>query len=152
MNELPSWFLPLVGVVIAVLMALFGYVIKLAQDVAEIRGDRRVTCEQHGKALECIPPLKVKIERLDQRIEDYMRELDRALNQSLRDWPTHVERDLLMDKLEHGHLSLEEVQRLDRLLVEDMLESTDANRKFRMGMTRARLTWLKSKLEDCHAK
>ena len=109
--------------------------------------------EKALEAIECLPAVKVSVAKLEQRFEDYMAMLNKSLERALRDWPTHQERDILMEKLaEHPkQLTLEEIDRLDCLLVQSMREEQNHERIFKMGMSRASLTWLKSKIESEHA-
>jgi hypothetical protein len=139
-STMPTWLLPLVGVISAVLLAVFGYVVSLARDVSKLQA----VCE----SLVCIPTLKLKVEVLETRMETYMKILDPHLAKVLRDWPTHIERDLLMDKLAHESLNLTEVNRLDILLREAMQETASHEKQLGIGLARARLSWLKSKLES----
>jgi hypothetical protein len=134
------WIGAAVGIVGAVLLAVFGYLLMLARDVSRLQQ----VCEN----VACIPPLKLKVERLETSMELYFKMLDPYLNKALRDWPTHMERDILMDKLEHARLTLADVDRLDALLRAAMREDPDPMRVLGIGFARARLTWLKSRLES----
>jgi hypothetical protein len=126
----PANIWSILGLIIAVAVALVGFFkgyVSLSERVKGTEGN----CNALG-----------------QRMEDWMKMMDLVLAKVMRDWPTHMERDILMDKLARQELTLEEVERLDVLLKGAMRESDDSNRQLMFGMARARLTWLRSQMKE----
>jgi hypothetical protein len=126
----PANIWSIIGLILAVVGALavwFGGYVKLAE---------RVRAAEE------------KIAALDKRMEDYLHMMDLVLAKVLRDWPSHMERDILMEKLAERSLDFCEVERLDVLLKEAMHETDDPNRELMFGMARARLIWLRSQMKE----
>ena len=134
----------ILGAIIVILLALFGYLLVVTKDVSKLQQ----VYDNIYKPIECIAPLKIKVEALETRMDVYLKMLDPYLERALRDWPTHMERDILMARLKHDQLTLVELERLDRLLVDAMLEDPKPEKVIGIGMARARLTWLRSKLQS----
>jgi hypothetical protein len=132
--------IPWLSVLGAVLLAIFGYVLKLAHDLGCI--------QEKCQTLKCLPELRDKVANLDGRMEGYLRDLDRVFEKRLRDWPTHQERDLLMEKLADGRLARGEIYRLDELIIQTMREAHNRENELAWGFVRARLKWLRSKLGE----
>lgn len=129
---LPSWFIPLVGVTLAILMALFGYVIKLTQDVAELK--------QKCQILDCIDVLRREVDLLSGRMELYMKVLDPHLAGIIHS-PLHVRRDALVDRLVEGTLTVEEVHTLACELQQLLKEENNADKKLAAALLLARVEW-----------
>lgn len=140
MSTLPSWFIPLLGTIIAILMALFGYVVKLTQDVAEMREKHRVICEQHTKQLDCIPDLVHKIDLLTGRMELYMKVLDPHLAGIIHS-PIHVRRDRLVDRLVNGELTPTEAKTLACELRDLLAQENNVDKKLAAALLLARVEW-----------
>lgn len=123
-----------VGIIIVLMLAIFGYLLTMTHEHSTL-GQRVTSCE-------------AKNEAIDKRFEDYLKVMDMVLAKVLRDWPSHMERDILMEQLAEGTLDMQAVERLDQLLKEAMREAENPEKELAFGMARARLTWLRSKLRE----
>jgi hypothetical protein len=144
MTTLPAWFLPILGTIIAILLAVFGYVIKLAQEVSEVKENHRILAGQHEHQLNCIPELKRSLDLLTGRMELYMKVLDPHLAGIIHS-PLHVQRDLLVDKLVNGVLTHDESMTLACELKELLRQENDVDRKLAAALLLARVEWELSK-------
>lgn len=147
MTTLPSWFLPLIGVTVAILVALFGYVINLSREVSKIQGERAITCVEHGRLLGCLPEMKKQIEKLVADNERSWSVLDKYLASVIHS-PVHRDRDELMDRFKEGRLTEAEIERIKPMLEAFIKTETDSDKKLAGALAIMRLETIKPISED----
>jgi hypothetical protein len=134
---------PWLGALAASILALAVYVVRMAYKMG--------TLQAAIKNAECVPALKLELKQVTTMMNMYQQIMAPALAKILCDWPTHKERDILMEKLNNRSLSLTETDKLDCLLKDTIREAEhDQNRQLQAAMARVTLSWYKIKLESEH--
>jgi hypothetical protein len=146
--------LSLLGVVCAIVLAIFGYVIILTnrigdvdKKVEKIIGQREITCEEHGKQLACIPSMKQTLEGLAADNKRSWGVLDKYLASVIHS-PIHKERDALMDRFKDGVLTSSEIIALRPMLEKFVEEEKDNGKKLAGALALMRLETMTPIKED----
>jgi hypothetical protein len=139
MTSLPAWLLPaLASLVGALLLAIFGYLVRLSTEVSAIQAAREVTCREHGNMLARIPEIEKQLERLvyrQQLSDDIVTKQAAAIIHS----PIHVNRDELVDKLVEGTLTGPEAEELKWRLEQMLHEEPDNNKRLAAALLLVRV-------------
>jgi hypothetical protein len=138
MTTMPSWFMPLVG---GLLFLLLAAVTKLAADVSKIQGERAITCKVHGEQLKAIEDCQKEMSKQVDRLV-WRQEQDDAHAADGLHSPTHRERDILLVGLMSGTLSVPEIERLIVLLRQAKIDhSTGAEERMYASHLLGRAEW-----------
>ena len=121
-----------VGVMLAVMLALFGYVFALRAEVSRVGARHDVLVDAHCAELLRIPEVEHKLDMLMGQTDVYFRTMDKFIAATIHS-PIHTDRDELMEKLEHGTLTLHEAERL-QLMVQAMVDEEQNSQKLFAGM------------------
>jgi hypothetical protein len=127
------------GPLLAILLALFGYLIKVTVDqgdlkqklatalleIARVDEKHNVYCIEHGKTLERVPEIERKLDTLMGQTEVYFKQMDRYTMNTLHA-PVHLERDTLSEKLVAGTLTCKEARRLVELCEEAIVDPDES--------------------------
>ena len=120
----PNWLLPAISILGAILMALFGYVLKLTGDVSGIR---------HELDLCKLGEIRTSVDMLTCR-QDLA---DKSAAAGLHA-PTHFERDDLVDRLLQNELTDSELTRLVEILRQASKSEKSSNKRYWAGQLLSR--------------
>jgi hypothetical protein len=116
---MPAWLIPALGILSAILLACFGYILRLADGQGELKrefaalaSEHRTLCSEHSKALDTLPGMSRTLDRLV-----YRQELQDAHAADVLHSPTHKGRDDLVEGMLNGGLSAEELEETISLLL-----------------------------------
>jgi hypothetical protein len=112
------------GTILAIMLALFGYVVALTQQLGGVK-ERMATVENICKSVACISDLTLQVDRLVYRQELADKQAAAGLHS-----PTHHERDSLVDELLAGRLDAADLERVIELLQEAQAKERLPDKRF----------------------
>ena len=141
-------YLPYIGILITVMMAVAGYFgfiqradkerAELAERVAALEAhnsaelvERVTRMETRAEQLAVLPQMQRDIQRLIDGQEVFWKVVNKGLGDIIHS-PVHVDRDNLVDKLIAGKLTYEGARKLD-VLLEEMIEEEKDNPQKRLA-------------------
>jgi MFS superfamily sulfate permease-like transporter len=105
-------YLPIAAIIISLLGLLISY-------LAQKESQRRWQNEQTRLQANADRERDSKITRLETQVELFWKAIEGNVGQLLKS-PTHIEKDLLLDKLAHRELNLTEAETLRSILTDEM--------------------------------
>lgn len=102
---------------------------KLSIQLMKVETKHDTLCDEHSKQLALIPIIDVRQAKLEAQLSVYFKTLDPFLAAAIHS-PIHVERDKLMEKLEHDELTYEQAKELAVKLEQTIKTEKNGNKKW----------------------